>query len=511
MSHLNGSKQQYDCGQKDCGQNGVLCDICSTLECSRVEHKSIKCPYKDPSCLDKRMCDSCLATRNSMLKPTEDICEKCYDIRGNSHDCDWCIDFLKTFQTAATTKPKTSMRFAQAGGGVRQFMHVPDFIPEQSVFPLSSSRVSYLCKDCVGGRDELCDKCFQISVGSIGMDEHSSNPKTPAIVFDEHVGPKRNELGPFTEETQGQLGINMMDLFDQFKKGTWQWKRQFPKLDITQDVLIDLSKKGIHAGFEGINNNCFVVVILMMFSLDIGLRSRINTNIFAGFLMRYITAKFRSSLFVDRGLIELFRKEAIELIQQKEGKSFMGVSCPNEFLKFLEDINVVNTGPFLSKNSKDGFSASFIVQEQHRPGKTDKKGNQPHDGIRFDNLPNAISHAVGSTDLPDGGIVCFQFKEQQDGTGAAKYAGSGEMMFPKKPLSVNKKRLDIVAFTHFGGSHYQIVVCLDGGYVNFNSLSAVNEGHYLPVLSILSEEDAHDIFQKNGHTVMFKCTSKEKK
>jgi hypothetical protein len=498
------SEQQSLCGDLQC-KGLSSCENCNVCLVSRVIHESITCPYKVPYCCMSKMCDMCIKINR---------CQMCKNVNGSTLDCEWCYDFLKTFEKDAITKPETRHNFAKAGGGVRKLKDVvPDFIPEQRVFSLSSSSssssslVSSPCKCRVDRPDELCDECLGKRFGSIGMNEHHSNPNTPPIVFDDRFGPKPNELGPFTEETQRLLDINMMGLFERFKKRNWQWKLQFPKLDITRNVVINLIRKGIHAGFEGINNNCFVVVILMMFSLDMGLRSRINTDIYAGFLMRYITAKFRSSLFVDRGLIELFRTEVNKLIVESDGPTFMGVSCPNEFLMFLEKIDVVKTGPCLSKNSDDNISASFIVQEANRPGKTDKNGNQMDDGIPFNILPNAISHAVGSTVLPNDGILCFQFREKKDdtGTGAAKYAGSGEMGFPQKPLSVNKRRLDVFAFTHFGGSHYQIILCFDGMYLNFNSNSPVNEGHYLPVLSILSEEEAHAIFKQKAHTVVFKC------
>jgi hypothetical protein len=506
MNNLNCSKQ-HTCpyGRSGCSAEEGFCGDCF--------EKLFSTPDLLDSLGDKSAVDVDSRQKfssDSLAEPV--ICELCKNHYGANPKCEWCYDFLKTFEKDAITKPETRHNFAKAGGGgVRKLKDVvPDFIPEQHVFSLSSfsssssSLVSSPCKCRVDRPDELCDECWGKRIGSIGMNEHPSNRNIPAIVFDDHFGPKPTELGPFTEETQRLLGINMMGLFEQFKKRRWQWKLKFPKLDITRGVVSNLIENGIHAGFEGINNNCFVVVILMMFSLDMGLRSRINTDIYAGFLMRYITAKFRSSLFVDRGLIELFRTEVNKLIVESEGPTFMGVSCPNEFLMFLEKIDVVKTGPCLSKNSDDNISASFIVQEENRPGKTDKKGKQIDDGIPFDNLSNAISYAVGSTVLPNDGILCFQFREKKDLTGAAKYAGSGEMGFPQKPLSVNKKKLYVVAFTHFGGSHYQIVLCFDGIFLNFNSNSPVNEGHYLPVLSILSEEEAHAIFKQNAHTVMFK-------
>jgi hypothetical protein len=352
---------------------------------------------------------------------------------------------------------------------------------------MSCSYGNPCCSDAIP-----CDICMAIKNS---LRENHSNPNVSKIHFHEMYGPNPNELYEFSDEREQMLRMLMRAKYHRFQGGNF-----FPEPPkITAGLLNRLIDEGfVHNGFEFYNNNCFIVVILLIFSLDRSLIERINTKIFAGFLMRYIVEKFLSKLFVERMLIELFRIEAITLMPESIRDRFMGVSCPNEFLLQLEESRIVNRGPAI--DSQDlGISASIVVLEK---SKKLKVPNPNVDGERFDVLSDAISHVVRETNLDK--LLLFQFKEGFNSQGQAVPQGSGKMGFPKK-LSVMKKELLLTAFTRIKDDHYQIVVCFNGQFFNFNSLSPVNEGHSLPIVSRMNEEEVHSIFRTEAHTCMFIC------
>ena len=509
------------CGDPQCP--GSSCLGCQAFRESDANHMSIQCPHNDSSCFAAKLCGMCQAIKNSLdLKSQAPIsvdaiaviCEMCFQPCGRNSRCDWCQDFLGEIAKGPDPKPQQASKlFARAFGGC-----VMDFIPEQCVrsFPLQppvkGGHDSYLCSSCRG--DELCDNCAENIIRSLGINQAPSNPNVPIISFHETLGPNPNDLCAFTVERMQTLHNLMNTKYRRFQRTD----DYFPKEDfkITADLLNMLIDGWfVHKGFEGYNNNCFIIVILFIFSLDKSLIERINTETFAGFLMRYIVEKFRSTLFVERMLIELFRIEAVGLMPESMRSGFMGVSCPNDFFFQLEEHGIVNRSPYLSPaiDSEDSrISASCVGLERSRPirKKSGKKVPNPEvDGERFIVLQDAISHSVGKTSLT--GPLLFQFKEGFNKERRAVPQGAGEMGFPTKKLSVNKKELSLVAFTRIQSTHYQMVLCLGGMFFNFNSLSPANEGHTLPVLSRMTEKEAHSLFSTDAHTCVFRCSNKIKK
>lgn len=441
--------QKFGCGQNGCGNHGALCPTC---EKSFMASTKTKCPDGNSRCSDKNPCDFCQGTKHSLVEKS-----------GKEFDVD-------PFQLVHGSSKHSS------------------------------------CPNCQGP-ERLCQDCLEKIISSLGNDGDTSNPNVPKIRFHIHFGPKPKELYAFTNG-----GIENMRREMRVKFRGYLEDRDFfpdPKFQITAEVLSTLIDSGFHhIGFEGTNNNCFMIVVLIIFALNRSLIERINTHVFAGFLMRYVVEKFLRTLFVDRMLSELFRIEALALMPESMRNGFMGMSCPNDFFFQIENCEILNRGPYLSPpvdSEGSRMSASCVVLEKSKPTKDKMMTNV--DGKRFDVLPNAISHAVGETPLS--GILLFQFKEGFDYRGRAVPQGAGAMDFPTKNLSVNKKKLSLIAFTRIQRSHYQIVVRSDRGeFFNFNSVSPANEGHTLPILSRMTEPEAHSIFKTEAHTCVFRCLDK---
>lgn len=507
MKKSNFSEQKYGCGQNSCGEDGSLCPTCKKSFMASTE---MKCPDGNPRCSGERPCDLCKATAQSLvetrgqggkkmdmvpLQPVhgsskQEQCSDCGKTLGSTNDCYLCQVILKSVQSDQNEKKDCAANrfFPRAGGG-------GGCSAEEVSISLKHEPARHSsCPKCQGP-ERPCNDCLERIISSLGNDGDTSNPNVPKISFHPRFGPKPNELRAFTKEGMKNLRMKMNKKF----RGYCEDGDFFPEpeFEITAELLSELIHSRFHhKGFEGNNNSCFIVVILVIFSLDRNLIERINTQVFAGFLMRYVVEKFLRSLFVDRMLIELFRIEAVGLMPESMRVEFMDVSCPNDFLLQLEEHGIVDKGPYLSPpmdSEGSRVSASCVVLERNN-------------GERSDVLPNAISHAVGETSLS--GTLLFQFKEGFNIEGRAVPQGAGAMGFPTKELHVNKKVLSLIAFTRIQRTHYQIVLCLDGMFFNFNSLSPANEGHTLPVLSIMTEQEAHSLFSTDAHTCVFKCSEK---
>jgi hypothetical protein len=366
------------------------------------------------------------------------------------------------------------------------------------------------CRDPTCDRDNgaLCDKCMEGEMMNLMLDHKKKSPENPnpprGVEIDPTgvYGPRRIEdLGPCTPIEINALRIELWALFQLFLKGTWQFSKKFP--ETSASVLTKLAQSRIPIGFEGHENSCFVVMCFFIICFDKQIRGRIDTSKFAGFILLYIAQQFSSRLFVDRKMTQLFREEFSKLLPPSYRDFVSRMSCPNEFLAKLEEFGVIHKGPYFSKGDKEDNigQASFVVNEMYNKTSSRKED----DGKRCDSFPEAISLAIGGNIPPPDSSLCFQFKEAFDEKGKAKSSGSGNMEFPINGFTVKGITFNLIFFTVIELSHYRAIFYLDGIFFHFNSNSPINEGHCLPVLTVLSEQDAMRLYNQFAHTVVFKC------
>jgi hypothetical protein len=372
------------------------------------------------------------------------------------------------------------------------------------------------CNRELGG---LCVNCMVGHFAKLEKEHKRNSPENPNPPQNVNTDPSGvygprdiDELGACTPVEIGALRIKLCDLFELFIQGRWQFSKKFPST--TSDVLETLAESNIPVGFEGHKNSCFTIMGFFLFCFDKQIRERIDTLNFAGFILRYITQEFRSRLFVDRKLIQLFREEAAKVMNGSDDDDFIdSVSCPNDYLAKLEAHEIVQKGPCVSSNLEIAqVQASFVANEVYRPSSDIKK-----DGTRCDSLQDAISLAIKpDPDILSGSTICFQFKEnicaREDHHGnkdekkkTARSSGAGNMKFPKQGVTVSGINYTLIFFTIIELSHYQVIFYLDGKFFHFNSLSPLNQGHNLPVLTVLSRHEAIELWKTNAHTAVFKC------
>jgi hypothetical protein len=555
MSKSNCSDQQSICGDPRCP--GSSCQGCRAFRESEEIHAKIECPHKASYCCEGNLCDDCQAMKNSLVEMRERsvgggkahdvdsrqefssdslakpvICELCKKSCGSDERCEWCIDFLKSFETgggdvsSSMPRPKQTSKFVarggSGGGSACEASSMPR--PQKTHNPVGEGRAEDVpsiteqlkclgpptCNPNAGG---LCDNCM---VGHFAVleEEHKrnspENPNPPQNVNTDSsgvYGPRDiNELGACTTAEIDALRKELWCLFLLFIQERWNFSKKFPQT--TSNVLEKLAESNVPVGFEGHNNSCFAIMGFFLFCFDKQIRDHIDTSKFAGFILRYITQEFRSRLFVDRKLIQLFREEAAKVMNGRDDDDFTHrISCPNDYLARLEASGIVRKGPRVSNHEIAQSQASFVTNEIYRPS-----SRTSGDGMRCDSLREAFSLVI-SPDIKSGSTVCFQFKENicvefndtNEKTANARPSGAGNMMFPKQGVTVGGIILSLVFFTIIDRSHYRAIFYLDGKFFHFNSLSASNEGHHLPVLTVLSTHEAIELWKTNAHTAVFKC------
>lgn len=252
MSHLNGSKQHI-CpnGRPDCGLEGWFCGDCL--------HKILLSPEFLDFLSDKSEVGVDLRQKfpsDSLDKPV--ICELCKNHCGSNEECDWCIDFLKSFETGGGDVPsmqgpqQTSKLVARGGSGGGSACEAHDVQPTQE-FKVSSS-------------GPICEGCLQ------------------------------SEVPPFTKGQVENVHAEMKFEFIPSKTG-----RIFELVVLLHSLLI--------ASIDWTMHNCaFSTLVLMLSSSNAGMNS-INQQTFAGYILAVIINRLQESGKCDPILLEVFRLE----------------------------------------------------------------------------------------------------------------------------------------------------------------------------------------------------------
>lgn len=511
--------QLYDSTQHICSKGRPNCRIERRL-CGDCIEQLLQCPMFLDSLGDKSAVDVDSQqnfSSDSLDKPV--ICELCNETYGSNEVCVWCQDFLQSIARGAADggsaceahsmqRPQQMRKLVARGCGVGG--------GAKDVPSITKSLKCLGPPTCQPKLGSLCDNCMENYFPKLEEEDNRNSPENPNppenVNTNPVYGPRNiDELGPCTPVEIGALRKELLGFFQLFNKGKWKFLKKFPST--TPDVLERLAKSNIPVGFEGHGNNCFTIMGFFLFCFDKQIRERIDTYKFAGFILRYITQEFRSRLFVDRKLIQLFREEAAKVMNGLDDDDFTHrVSCPNDFLARLEASGIVRKGPRVSNDeiADRQASASFVMNEVYR-----HSSRTSGDGTRCDSLQKAISLLISSK-IESGSIVCFQFKEdifieeedvegKKKKTAKARPSGAGNMDFPNKGVEVGDIDLTLILFTVIELSHYRAIFFLDGKFFHFNSLSPLNEGHHLPVLTVLSTREAIELWRKNAHTAVFKC------
>lgn len=515
MSQLNGSKQ-HKCldGRSGCSLEKGLCGTC-------IE-KLLSTPDFLDSLGDKSAVDVDSQQNFSSDRLDEPvICELCKKSCGSNEGCEWCQDFVQSIARGAADggsaceahsmqRPQQTRKLVARGCGVGGRAEDVPSIPKQlNCLGLPT------CQPTLGS---LCDNCMKNHFAKLEEEHKRNSPENPNPPQNVNTDPSGvygprdiDELGACTPAEIDVLRIELWCLFQLFIQGRWQFSKKFPPT--TSEVLERLAESNVPAGFEGHNNSCFTIMGFFLFCFDKQIRERIDTSKFVGFILRYITQEFRSRLFVDRKLTQLFREEAAKVMNGLDDNDFSHrVSCPNDYLARLEEYEIVRKGPRVSNDeiADHQASATFVTNEIYRSSSDIKE-----DGVRCNSLPQAISLVI-SSEIESESIVCFQFKEdifikeedvegKKKKTAKARPSGAGNMKFPKQGVTVDGLNLSLIFFTVIELSHYRAIFYLDGKFFHFNSLSDSNEGHHLPVLTVLSTREAIELWKTNAHTAVFKC------
>ena len=493
MSQLPDLKQHI-CpeGRPNCGLEGGFCGNCFDNFLKSTCHES----NLDVDSRQKFSSDH-------LAEPV--ICKSCNKACGSTEKCGLCQDFLA--KVASGFYDELPMHRLQqtsklvSGGRAEDVPSIPKNL--ECLGPPT-------CQPTLGS---LCDNCIEKHFARLKEEDRRNSCANPNPPQNVNLDPTRvygprsiHYLGACTEVEIKALRMELWARFQLFSQKRWHFETKFPKTKSMH--LEDLAKTNVPIGFEGHDNNCFAIMGFFIISLDKQIQDRIDTSKFAGFILRYIANEFQLRLFVDRKLTQLFREEAAKLMNGRDDNMFMGqVSCPNDYLARLEEYGIVRKGPRVSNDqiAECQASASFIVNEIFIPS-----SNPNEDGTRCGSLSEALS-LVLSEGLPSESHVCFQFKEKicaRNGNQTKKTArpsGAGSMQFPDERFMVNEIILQLFLFTVIEISHYRAIIFLDGNFYEFNSLSPLNEGHHLPVLSVLERDEAIRLWKTNAHTAVFKC------
>ena len=347
-----------------------------------------------------------------------------------------------------------------------------------------------------------------------------SNSEQPNIPFHPEIGPIEGSFGATSLEITSIVLRQYRIDYERFCQGSSllpNMNRKLPKLNA--NTIRRFRETGYVLGVEGWNSSCFWVCVIWVLSQG-NMWRRINTNTLSGYILYMIACEFLLRGFLGRDIIEAFRLSLREHPTIRGNDFEQGLNDPNEVLGMLEDLNILQKGPMFSHTG-----CSFVVHEARIGGQL------------FHSFQNAVNTSmIGSTRPNDNSILCFQlcqqngkFRQQLDSRGLPLFDHNGQpvfvqsknlkgnpifeplqtvgtqIQFPFDGIVVRGKLFRVKMFYIFGRTHYQVVFCMGDNFFLANSLSASNNGHCLPVMTEISEDEAMRLFRECAHTVVFSC------
>ena len=309
-----------------------------------------------------------------------------------------------------------------------------------------------------------------------------SNTNQPEIPFDREIGPMKGSFGATSHEITRMVLEQLKIEYERIRQGLSSLPDMNSRLPrFTTNAIRNFLMEGYVFGIEGWNNSCFLVCVIWVLSQG-DMWRRINTNTLSGYILYKIVFELRSRGFVGRDIIEAFRFSLREYSITRGGNDLeRGLNDPNEVLGLLEECTILLRGPMFS----DIGGCSFVVNET--------RVNENH----FNNVQDAVCASISDSGVPiEGSILSFQLCLQKLGT---------QMPFPFDGIVVRGKLLRVKMFYIFRAQHYEVVFCVGDTFIRANSLSASINGHFLPVMTEISENEAMRLFRECAHTIVFSC------
>ena len=445
MSQIFDLENQFGCGQDGCGQNGGLCDTCAD---SYKGSTTITCPDGNLHCSDNSLCDYCKGIAYSLVSP----------------------------------KPH------HAFGGKAE-----DVCPEQQITDMCDE-----CRKTIGSTSG-CQTC-QVLLNSLS--DSPLNPNKPRISYDPNFGPIEGSLGPSSPEITEKL---LRTFKHQFKVFTEHENFPFSGINDSpkcrESRFENLLPKGIVLGVEGQNRSCYIAAAAWMLSMGNN-HTLINVYSLSGFILYKVILDLRFRLFVGRNDIEALRlalqREYTEYLTKTHNPNgnfdFLKIENePCDFLTILQDMGILyNSIPFSNTGCR------FYVHERL----DDEKPNESIQDAVCKSLNCKLNRLSSGT--------CFSFQFLQPFSRASKSQRVGTThSFPHNGIIVDGKlflpKMVVLHHSH----HYNVMLCVGDSFFLTNSLSAQNEGHFLPETHKLLEDQAIKLFRTQAHTIVFECVGNE--
>ena len=422
----------------------------------------------DPQCLGSS-CDICEGLRQSIDSQARIECPHKVPSCIGDNQCDKCSD------TKYPKSDRLQTRRGAVGGG-----------SASDVVTLQGFHVKQQCSECkktVGSNPRNCGICASFL-------ESQLNPEQPDIWYDYDFGPVKGSFGPCT---YASIKSTLEDLTLSFETSK---KNGFPFTEIDDfkrngSLLTKKIFEKTFLGVEGVNNSCYYVAVFWMLSQG-NMHKRINTNCRSGHILYKILWDLRARLFVGRDIVEAFRRslEEYNIVQRSSKSNFeQEMDDFGYLLSILEDdeFKILRKDSILSHTG-----CSFHVHES-----TEFKHASIQDAL-------CASVSFPSPVPEDGSIISFQLCQQKGDKFTHQTLGTG-FEFPHNGVILGGKLLRAKMFIIFKSKHYLVVLCVGESYFLANSLSASQCGHFLPEMTVLSEEEAMELFRTQAHTIVFEC------
>ena len=501
--------KKANCGEERCGQNDALCEFCQALSISNMEHESITCPENIQTCCKDHLCNMCKATAESLKmnssvgggKASAKPVPTTESLKMNS-----AVGGGKASAKPVPTTESLKMNSA-VGGGKASAKPVP-----MQNFTLEK------CPECPStlGSNISCEYCQQYNILTMKsieiMNSHLNRNPPKDISYDPNFGPLPGSFDWVTDASIAEFEMSYLNEFKKFQAGSvklpdFRDLRQSPIYrKMSSEMLLELTEK-LSLGGEGYSNSCYIICVLWFFVLS-EMWTRINTNTFTGYILYKMMFELRTRLFIGRDIIQIFR-HALQKIAVFGGNDFVrGLNSPDELISMLETQGIINRlAPNEQYSDFDDKLSTFVVHQVLIEGAENSSFQQQVDAVIFQPKTN-----VGS---PDRRISPFFFKlcqqkggyRDKDGKLEAVQQTGTRLNFPANGIFVRGSLFEVSAFTIFGISHYRIVICFDGEFFLADSTSEENNGHYLPVMKLISKHEAMRLFYKSVHTIMFSPVS----
>ena len=442
MSQSNRLKQQFGCGQNGCGQNGSLCDTCTD---SYKGSTTITCPDGNLRCSNKSLCDYCKGIADSLVspKPHHAFGRKAVDVCPKQQITDMCDECRKTIGSTSG------------------------------------------CQTCQVLLDSLSDSPL--------------NPNKPRISYHCVFGPIEGSLGPSSPEITEKLLLTFKHQFKVFTEhGNFPFSGINDSPKCRESLFEDLLPKGIVLGVEGYNCSCYIAAAAWMLSMGSN-HILINVYSLSGFILYKVIRDLRFRLFVGRNDIEALRlalqreytTEYLTKTRNPNGNfDFLKMENePCDFLTILQDMGILHNSILFSNTG-----CRFYVHERLNDGK-------PNESIQ-----KAVCKSLNCKldRLSSGTCFSFQFFQQFSRASKSQSVGTTHS-FPHNGIIVDGKlflpKMVVLHHSH----HYIVMLCVGDSFFLTNSLSAQNEGHFLPETHKLSEDEAMRLFKTQSHTIVFVC------